>query len=183
MPTHQAGSCPEIAATAAARASPAALSTSAPAAKRRGGRIMNRTLLLTAAAFCLLAPPASPRPAQESASRPSALFNTHLHASGSPWAAGDWVAFLVPEEDRDLNGDGDTMDDVLQIYDVATGQVWNTGLAAQEIRIAGDWAEADTPEAAQGHKDLNGDGDASDVVPQLVNLKTREVTNTRLPLG
>ena len=62
-------------------------------------------------------------------------------------------------------------------------QTWNTALAAQEIRVAGDWVEADTPEAAQGRKDLNGDGDASDIVPQLVNLKSREMINTRLAAG
>src|SRR5207247_5568423 len=79
--------------------------------------------------------------------------------------AGGRIALLMPEQEqgnKDLNGDGDTADDVLQIYDVAARQAWNTGLAAQEIRIAGDWAEADTPEAAQGHQDLTGDGDAND---------------------
>ena len=253
-----------------------------------------------AAALCFLLPAARPARAslgQASDARTSALFNTHVKATGGPWAGGDWVAFLVPEEEKDLNGDrdtddsvlhvvdirtqqvtnlglavdplltapggappvaisgntlavlvsehdqgnkdlngdgdakdnvlewvdltsrrvtnthlagsevhidgnriavltperdqgnkdlngdGDTDDEVLQIYDTATQQVWNSGLAATEIRLAGDWAEADTPEAAQGNKDLNGDGDRADIVPQLVNLNTHEIVNTRLARG
>src|SRR5207248_2293779 len=41
----------------------------------------------------------------------------------------------------------------------------------------------DTPEASQGSKDLNGDGDRSDTVPQLINLNTHEILNTRLAAG
>src|SRR5437764_1051664 len=148
--------------------------------KGHSGRFMvKHTLLLAAALALCLAVPKSTRcalaaRAQDSSARPSALFNTRLHATAGPWAGGEWVAV---QGNRDLNGDGDTADDVLQIYDTSTGQTWNSGLAAAEIRIAGDWAEADTPEASQGNKDLNGDGDRSDTVPQLINLNTHEILN------
>src|SRR5205823_14406953 len=130
------------------------------------------------------------RPAQESASRPSALFNTHLRASGGPWAAGDWVAFLVPEVDRDLNGDGDTSDSVLHVVDVRTLQVINLGLAVDPllagrdvgppVAFSGSTLAVLVSERAQGNKDLNGDGDATDDVLEIVDLTTRKVTNTGL---
>src|SRR5437016_7617664 len=151
---------------------------------------MKQTLLLTALALCLLTPSASPRPAQDSGTRPSAFFNTHLHAKGGPWAAGDWVAFLVPEEDRDLNGDGNTNDSVLHIVDVRTLQVINLGLAVDPLLAGRDVGppvafSASTlavlvSERAQGNKDLNGDGDATDDVLEIVDLTTRKVTNTDL---
>src|SRR5438874_12739824 len=163
---------------------------------------MKQTLLLAALALCLLTPSASPRPAQESGTRPSALFNTHLHASGGPWASGDWVAFLVPEENRDLNGDGDTKDSVLHVVDVRTLQVINLGLAGDPllaaqnagppVAIAGNTLAVLVSEQYQGNKDLNGDGDRPGArdsgrsraptanVLEIVDLTTRKVTNTGL---
>jgi hypothetical protein len=96
--------------------------------------------------------------------------------------AGNRLAILTSELEmnKDLNGDRDLADDVLQIYDLKTHELWNTGLAAEFIYLAGDWAVAMTPEAAQGKKDLNGDGDTLDLVPQVIHLTDRKITNTRL---
>src|SRR5437870_1807110 len=157
---------------------------------------MKQTVMLVVAlVLCLVASTptrraVAARAAQESGSRTSALFNTRLHADGGPWASGDWVAFLVPEEDRDLNGDGDTKDSVLHVVDVRTLQVINLGLAVDPIlakadagppvAISGNTLAALISERDQGNKDLNGDGDATDNVLEIVDLTTRQVTNTGL---
>ncbi len=81
----------------------------------------------------------------------------------------------------DFNGDGDALDVVLQIYDVASGVLLNTGLNANYYTkaIAPDgslaacrWAED------QALADLNGDGDLSDEVLQLIDTGTGATTNT-----
>src|SRR5206468_1841399 len=114
------------------------------------------------------------------------LFNTKRAAEGTPWAGGDWVAFLVPEQGHDLNGDGDTDDSVLHVANVGTLQVYNlglavdSGLAADDSRppvvIEGNTLAVLVSEAGQGGKDLNGDGDSEDDVLEVVDLTTRKVT-------
>jgi hypothetical protein len=96
---------------------------------------------------------------------------------------GNRIVVLTPEAaqaNRDLNGDNDTADQVLQVYDVGTQQTWNTQVVAASFLMAGDWAAATTPEAGQGGQDLNQDSDTADSVAVLLDLKTRKVTNTGL---
>src|SRR5688572_23241406 len=53
-----------------------------------------------------------------------------------PVIAGRSIAFLAGEADHgsvDLNGDGDTIDDVLHIVEVDSGEMVNTGLAAATV--------------------------------------------------
>src|SRR3954451_14762853 len=105
------------------------------------------------------------RTAPDSDSRPSAFFTPRRHVRGGPWASGDWVALLVPEEEQDLNGDGDTKDAVLHVVDVRTLQVINLGLAVDPllagvyagplIAISGNTLAALVSERDQGNKDLN----------------------------
>jgi len=42
-----------------------------------------------------------------------------------------FMSVLLEEHDVDLNGDGDTEDEVLHVFDVATSKLTNVGLAAR----------------------------------------------------
>jgi len=79
----------------------------------------------------------------------------------------------------DLNGDGDTADEVLQVYDIASGAIANTGQTAvpcdqlacdprTPYRVLNDTVRFVTLESLQG-EDLNGDGDTSDLILQIFN--------------
>src|SRR5439155_1351263 len=84
-----------------------------------------------------------------------------------------WLATLVSEPGQgntDFNGDGDTGDTVVQVYPVTapSGTAWtNVGQAADTVDVAGSVVAFITLEAAQGHQDLNGDGDTTDRVLQV----------------
>ncbi|HVM97182.1 MAG TPA: hypothetical protein VMT89_12390, partial [Candidatus Acidoferrales bacterium] len=72
---------------------------------------------------------------------------------------------------RDLNGDGDTDDTVIEIYDLLhPTKGWkNLGRAADSIDVVGNTGVAAIREEAQ-HEDLNGDGDVADQVVQVINM-------------
>ena len=97
---------------------------------------------------------------------------------------GTLLAFRTPEaaQGKDLNGDGDTADDVLQVFDLATGMLLNSGSAVTPCRLAAcdprqpyrvftDSVKFLTLEADQG-ADLNNDGDMDDLVIQVLNVRT-----------
>ena len=94
----------------------------------------------------------------------------------------------------DWNGDGDTGDLVLQVYDLATGATLNTGIAS--ARVKAGWGDDDEPILLEGHRiawlpdeasegaDLNGDGDLDDRVMHLLDASTGEIQNTGItPFG
>lgn len=92
------------------------------------------------------------------------------------------IAFLVPESQQgiDLNGDGDTADNVVFVYDPAAG-VTSTNLGQQglpDMRLLGETVVFRTSEAAQGSTDLNGDGDAEDDVVQIYESPVSGATLT-----
>ena len=70
----------------------------------------------------------------------------------------------------DLNGDGDTRDDVVHVMDVVSTEVRNLGLASStnnfdvELQNDGSIYAVSVDEAMQGATDLNGDGDTLDDV-------------------
>lgn len=113
---------------------------------------------------------------------PSATAAKEFVVGGSPGR--EIVAFRTSEtaEGRtDLNDDGDHDDDVLQIFDAETGAVVNTGLAVTPCRLEAcdprfpyrvldDTVRFLTLESDQG-EDLNGDGDRSDIVLQVFNVR------------
>lgn len=101
------------------------------------------------------------------------------------------VAFGVPEEELDLNGNGSLGDLVVHLVDFQTGAITNLGLAilpsredkaklVNRPRIVGDHVLFAVPEVYQD--DRNGDGDLFDVVPVLYNHRTGQTTNLGLPI-
>lgn len=107
---------------------------------------------------------------------------TPLGLSGfQPTFLGGRLYFVRPEAEakRDLNGDGDTRDGVLCVYDPATKQTESLGMEATAgFRVAGEWIAAMVSEAAQFAKDLNGDGDLSDTVAQVYHIPQKKWTST-----
>jgi hypothetical protein len=103
------------------------------------------------------------------------------------------VAFRTPEV-TDLNGDGDSEDDVLHVYDLVSAQTFNTGQAVipcrlqacdprVPYRVAGDTVTFLTLEADQDD-DLNGDGDATDLILQTFNARAEEIAEVSvMPLA
>ncbi len=99
---------------------------------------------------------------------------------------GPRAAFLVVESAQahtDLNGDGDSQDEVLHVYDTRTGAVTNVGLAATSFHLRKDVVALAVSEELQGALDFNGDGDAEDQVLQLVDLATFQVRSLSIATG
>ncbi len=85
---------------------------------------------------------------------------------------GTRLAFLASEtaQSADLNGDGDTTDQVLHLHDAAG--LTNTGRAAADFVLGSSLLAVRVPEAAQGATDLNDDGDTGDAVLEVIDLAT-----------
>ena len=94
------------------------------------------------------------------------ITNTGLAVSSAQPAIGaDLVAFLVREGAQgggDLNGDGDTDDAVLHVYDGLSRVTTNTQRAVTSGLTFHDHAFAFTTDEASAGADLNGDGDETD---------------------
>ncbi len=106
--------------------------------------------------------------------------------------AGSRGVFLTPEAAQGaiLNGDGDTADRVLQVFDAAKPKLPAIAIAAAEEFVVGDPADTlcgdiqlvalRTSEAAQNDGSFlgNDDGDALDGVLQLYDLESGILVNT-----
>lgn len=89
---------------------------------------------------------------------------------------------------RDLNGDGDTSDNIIRYYDISTGQLVNTGMEIfipttgilGRVYSNGKVLAFATDESAIGKygADLNGDGDMGDRIVRYYDLVTGEWVNT-----
>ena len=107
------------------------------------------------------------------------------------------VAFVVREDaqgETDLNGDADTFDDVLFVYEADKHRLSETGLAAahgigRDVSsyrfvippvVLEDTAVFLVHETEQGMTDLNGDGDIFDAVFFLVRPTSHKVVNLGL---
>lgn len=124
---------------------------------------------------------------------PASATNLGLGANGI-YGAGPLMVVNESErlEGRDLNGDGDAFDEVLAILDLDAGSVTRTGLVMAQGIPRGDFVpqpllSADaTPtlavdEFATGRGDLDGDGDAFDLVLFRYDRDRRELVNLGLP--
>ncbi len=121
---------------------------------------------------------------QESAFAQPVEVTNLAQAVGVVAVSGDFVAFSVLESDTDLNGDGDTDDAVVHVYDSTSGTITNVGLQAESALAFRDDVLAFTvKESAHGNVDLNGDGDTLDEVLHVYNTRTGITTNTLLPTG
>jgi Tol biopolymer transport system component len=102
-------------------------------------------------------------------------------------AAGSTVAFTTPEEaqGKNLNGDADTDDRVLQVFDTQIGKLTNVGKAAEDFVVGAQRLVAfRTREASQGQGSLNLDGanndnDTLDDVLQVYDAASGAVLNSR----
>ncbi len=102
------------------------------------------------------------------------------------------VAFRTPETDRSLNGDTDTSDGVLRVFDAATATLIDTRMAVTPCRLEAcdprvpyrvlrdtvtfltlecDQGGDNHIGCARGGTDLNRDGDAGDLVVQVLNVR------------
>ncbi|MCA1844247.1 MAG: hypothetical protein LC792_13885, partial [Actinobacteria bacterium] len=103
--------------------------------------------------------------------------NTGVDITGFTSADGGRLVYLAQEgPGRDLNGDGDTTDQVVGVYDPALDTIVNSGLAVSDQLVTdvggGRFAVVvterdDNPGGAPG-TDLNGDGDTADGVLELI---------------
>ncbi len=110
---------------------------------------------------------------------------TNMGAPAQDFVAGDEiVAFRTAESAvaADLNGDGDTDDDVLRVWDRVTQQLLETGQAVtpcrfeacrpgRPYRVSKSNVTFLTLEAKQGNLDLDGNGDSNGIVIQTFNAR------------
>jgi hypothetical protein len=86
----------------------------------------------------------------------------------------------------DRNGDGDLEDVVASVYDMSDGSRTDLGLScgpAPFLAVSDALVAFGVLEAAQGHTDLNGDGDFFDLVLHVYDARTRVTTNTGLAMS
>ncbi len=105
-----------------------------------------------------------------------------MEGSENLWALG---VYEPSQGYNDLNGDGDTSDWVLFVYDLAAGTLDNQELALGTgspfgafLTASSALAAAGVSETDQGRTDLNGDGDTDDLVLHVYDRRTRLTTNT-----
>jgi hypothetical protein len=120
--------------------------------------------------------------------RPPGLRVVNLGQAAENFVLGDsLIAFHTREADQSENlnaasGDIDTDDDVLQIYDLTTDTLINTGIATvpcyleacdpqTPYKVIGRTVKFLTLETEQNNSDLNGDGDAADLILQSYSLE------------
>ena len=101
--------------------------------------------------------------------------------ASAPASLGDRYLSFQSIESRqgfDLNGDGDLTDVVIQVWDTRSRQVLpqlSLATAFSSMRWSGNRLAFLASEVRQG-RDLNGDGDALDVVPHLFDASTGALT-------
>ena len=86
---------------------------------------------------------------------------------------GELTAFTVDEANQgsDHNGGGDSVDEVLHVYDVTTAATTNLGLAVRGFRVDGRRAVFQVSELRHGPSDFNGDGLLQGAVLHVVRVR------------
>lgn len=112
------------------------------------------------------------------------LVNLGLVCSPHVANADGLVVLQVSEDEQggvDLNGDGDTDDDALFVIDLRASGTIVPGISASgRVATDGELVAFHVSEADEGQRDLNGDGDAEDLVLHLWSRRTGLVSNTRV---
>jgi hypothetical protein len=107
----------------------------------------------------------------------------NLKKNGSSASLFDGVITLAVSEltqgNSDLNGDGDTWDTVMHLYDLESGNWTNLGLAADQATVKDGIAIVPVLEFWQG-TDLNSDGDMGDHVLHYHDLASSTTVNLGL---
>lgn len=88
----------------------------------------------------------------------STIITNYLHLDGN-------VAFEASETNQgntDLNGDGDTSDDVLYVYKPDVDATFNLGFASMAFDTSSNYLSFLVNEEKQGSTDINNDGDTAD---------------------
>lgn len=108
--------------------------------------------------------------------------NLREDASGGLAVSAGRVAFLTDEasqRNHDLNGDGDTEDMVLQVYDSSRRTIANLRQAVREVfRLTPDHLAFLVNEADQGNRDLNRNGTTDDDVLALHTFAANTTVST-----
>jgi hypothetical protein len=101
---------------------------------------------------------------------------------GGPAAQEGVVPFLVPEIGalRDLNGDGDVVDNVLFVRD-ARGRITSLGLATEGFVQSGALVAFAISEASQ-NEDLDGDGELASLLGCVYDADQIELIELRIPV-
>lgn len=81
---------------------------------------------------------------------------------------------------NDFNGDGDTSDRVLHVYEFATKTLINVGFAVSQIDVASSKIAFTVSEHNQGQTDLNGNGSTHDTLAFLFDIVTHQTKNLNL---
>lgn len=114
-------------------------------------------------------------------SDPSAFVNIGISAETVD-ASGPLVVLAVSERSEgngDLNGDGDTADRVLHVYDHISGKVTSLGIAVDDFAVEGTIVAFRVPEEDENMTPLNGDGDTAESVMHVFDLATAKLFNTQ----
>jgi hypothetical protein len=108
--------------------------------------------------------------------------NLARDASGGIEAGGGRIVFACSETDqgkRDLNGDHDTEDYVLLVYDPVGNKIMNSSYCVDgDLNYKDGYLAWTTLEADQGNKDLNHDGDADDSVLFVMDVAAGQIAPT-----
>ena len=107
-------------------------------------------------------------------------------AGGVLDAGGRAMALSVSESSQgltDLNGDGDTVDNVLFVYDALTGATIAPAVAMISAEVRGATVFHQIGEKQNVLQDLNGDGDLDDFVMFAFHVETQTSTSSRLSVN
>ncbi|MSR61154.1 MAG: hypothetical protein EXS08_01730 [Planctomycetes bacterium] len=98
-----------------------------------------------------------------------------------PRGAAEVLLLLAAEGERDRNGDGDTLDQEVLLYDPSLDLMQHTGLASHTSPLgAGRWIGVSVSEAEQGFTDLDDDGRTDGQVLHVVDAQSGAIQNLGL---
>jgi hypothetical protein len=78
---------------------------------------------------------------------------------------------------KDMNGDGDARDRVIHVLEASSGRVTSLLASRSAPELRGNAVAFLASEADQGGKDLDGDGDSTDVVLHVFDARSRTIAN------